>query len=1324
MSGRFRISDLVMVGVLAVLLAGAGGAMLAGVGAGNEQARCAANMRLFGEALAGYEATWGVFPPCDPWPLMPQCVAGSCRSSTGGEQIWDPPHGRLLYHMGYVPNLPADAPASLAEWYTQPWGFYYASTLLGEDGVPAPAICPSAILENVMSYDSPEIRFGTVNAMSWAQVQYKYAACYTPNRMLRSPVRDRRLPSLPQGNLDLVDYDNQYSTAFVYLDLPASGADLYFIQGINGDEVLNPSGTAYMSDSLDYMIGDPNRGDELVDPAFGDVEISAGSWFALNRSHPATALGSRHGERANVLYVDGHVSDDNQTPRNRRAELITASTFADFIEDYGIGTQHHVMPGWRWVDTDTYDGYAPGDDEPPTVASTWPADGATISAGKATEIKISFSEQVWINQTNVSVNGGAVAADATSYSSAEASFTLVFDSPLAVGSYQVTVNAAVTDVMGNQLDGDGNGTGGDPYSFSFDVADAIYPGTGAAELQAAIDAAIDGDVIVLNPGTYPGRINFGGKAITVRSTDPTDPAVVAATIIDASGTFGCAVWFDSGETRDAVLDGVTLTGATGSGVCVYQTGPTIRRCRIEGNDSNSNGGGVYIESGDPIIENCIIGSNEAGNGAGIYSIDSLAVIRNNAIVANHALEEGAAIYTGFSRDLILNNTIVGNQADGVQLGGAAVFCVLWGDAEMSNNIFWQNTAEDLAIFDSEPAVACNLFAVVPTDYEYYGNIAGDPLLGDWQNEDFHIPYDSPCVNAGSRWYGPMDGVTDLDGQPRIGLRRVDIGADEVVEQRIIYVATCGDDGWSGADPNCVGPDGAKRTIQAAIDAAAADRFEIVMVLPGTYQENIDFLGKVITVTDTDPDDPNVVATTAIEGGSGPVVRFVSDEPRESIITGFTIRHAGGASGVGVECSARATILKNVVTGNDEGGIRGGAPLIAENVIANNGGDVNQGGGVFVGWYGAQIIGNHITQNQAFDEGGGIYGNNAEALEIVGNVIEDNTAGENGGGVYLYHHLPNVLPTITNNLLVGNASPGYGAMYCRYTPEVLRNNTIAFNIGQYAVATVPIGYARSFENCILFNPDTDAEAAGFDTVRYPNRYCLIRGWAGGTEDGNFDADPQFVDPNNGDYRLLASSPCVDAGDPNYLPAFGQADTDLAGSPRAQNGRLDIGAYELGGLVASEPSADGTLPKTQNNLIELVFSSGVALPMGAALSAVPLAGGDDLGATHFTYELGSTEQAGDTLRAIEIGAAVSNLTWYRVTPRPELGVRDFTLDMCTLIGDADGSGRVTTADYGEVKAHFGERTDARYDLNGTGRVTTADYTVVKQHLGVRVPSKPGP
>jgi len=81
-----------------------------------------------------------------------------------------------------------------------------------------------------------------------------------------------------------------------------------------------------------------------------------------------------------------------------------------------------------------------------------------------------------------------------------------------------------------------------------------------------------------------------------------------------------------------------------------------------------------------------------------------------------------------------------------------------------------------------------------------------------------------------------------------------------------YVSTCGDDAWSGADPNCVGPNGPKATIQAAIKTATNG--DTVMVLPGTYtgvgNRDIDFGGKAITVQGSDPNVPAVVAATIID----------------------------------------------------------------------------------------------------------------------------------------------------------------------------------------------------------------------------------------------------------------------------------------------------------------------------------------------------------------------------------------------------------------------------------------------------------------------------
>jgi hypothetical protein len=99
------------------------------------------------------------------------------------------------------------------------------------------------------------------------------------------------------------------------------------------------------------------------------------------------------------------------------------------------------------------------------------------------------------------------------------------------------------------------------------------------------------------------------------------------------------------------------------------------------------------------------------------------------------------------------------------------------------------------------------------------------------------------------------------------------------------------------------------------------------------------------------------------------------------------------------------------------------------------------------------------------------------------------------------------------------------------------------------------------------------------------YSCIQGWQGALGGiGNFGADPCFVTPGywdaneiwvDGDYHLLEDSPCINAGDPNYIA--GPDETDLEGKPRILLGRIDMGAHEYSPSIAAEVKI---IPRTIN------------------------------------------------------------------------------------------------------------------------------------------------
>ena len=197
-----------------------------------------------------------------------------------------------------------------------------------------------------------------------------------------------------------------------------------------------------------------------------------------------------------------------------------------------------------------------------------------------------------------------------------------------------------------------------------------------ATVQAAIDAAGTGDVVVVQPGVYAEKIDFGGKAITVCGTDPSDLGIVKTTVINGGGA-GSVVTFDSGETATSVLQGVKITGgaaAKGAGILCEGASPTIADCLLfENGDGTGQGGGIYCHNSSAVIERNDIEYNYALYGGGIYCESCSPVIRNNCIDGNEAQNgHGGNICLEAASPTIQDNDLTYGAAWGGYGGG--IYC--------------------------------------------------------------------------------------------------------------------------------------------------------------------------------------------------------------------------------------------------------------------------------------------------------------------------------------------------------------------------------------------------------------------------------------------------------------------------------------------------------------------------------------------------------------------------------------------------------------------------------------------------------------------------
>ena len=259
---------------------------------------------------------------------------------------------------------------------------------------------------------------------------------------------------------------------------------------------------------------------------------------------------------------------------------------------------------------------------------------------------------------------------------------------------------------------------------------------------------------------------------------------------------------------------------------------------------------------------------------------------------------------------------------------------------------------------------------------------------------------------------------------------------------------------------------------------------------------------------------------------------------------------------------------------------------------------SDGGGFFNGAGNPYLINCTFTNNRAGRYGGGMLNLKGD-LSMVNCVISGNSAVAYGGGMFNWDDSNS---TLTNCLFSGNAVKNYygGGIFNWHNSGSLKLTNCTFS-GNSADDGNALGCDSSQQqkpgnielaNCILW--DGGDEILNNDGSTITITYSDVQGsWTGL---GNIDTDPSFVapghwDPNgtpapeddfwvDGDYNLLAGSPCIDAGDNSAVPAG--IITDLDGKPRfsddpdtADTGNgtppiVDMGAYEFAGGTTYHPA----------------------------------------------------------------------------------------------------------------------------------------------------------
>lgn len=664
-------------------------------------------------------------------------------------------------------------------------------------------------------------------------------------------------------------------------------------------------------------------------------------------------------------------------------------------------------------------------------------------------------------------------------------------------------------------------------AFTRSLADSLHP-----------------QVINLLEGTYSGSSNGDLFPILILNYITLKGVSANQVTLDAEGESEVIMLLDKNEIH---ISDLSVTGGyaeRGSGLYIDNSNVLIENLMFTANLTDGHGmwnsgtgGGMYCKAASVVIRNTNFLENTSNDGGGIFCEESNLILEDVHMKNNKAERNGGGLYCMDSDPQLKRVRISDNSAASI---GGGIYC---GEYSMGSNPLFQEVSITNNTSHNGGGIACsqNSFPVFDSLHScnIYLNYAvrGNDIYSD---SGFHVVVDTFTVLNPTGFHASPHEIITFDI----------LNGMFSQSESDLYVSPLGDNSNSG-----LSEEEALKTIYVASTKLLTDSLNprTIHLANGTYSPSTTGDRFPIFIPDyTHLSGASAINTILDAEEQSPV--FICNYNKSTEVSNLNLT---GGSYAGILCTHSSPVLRNlIINGNNGSGISCSFsnPKIQDVIIADNYGF--RGGGIRCGYYSSPKLFNvSIRNNVGYYGGGGYFTNSSTVLTNV--EIVNNSAEALGGGLYLNNNDNTVLRNVT--ISDNSAEMDGGGIYCADSDHSIINSVLWNNNPEQIFLT--------------WNSDWDTLSISWSDIQGGEAGILNENGTIIFGEGNIDEDPQFTNSGDHPFQLLASSPCVNTGNPDtsalFLPVY-----DLAAGPRIWNDRIDMGAYEWNNVGIDDIEIEAT------------------------------------------------------------------------------------------------------------------------------------------------------